>query len=96
MTSFPNDDLNPAMSGGDLFVQICAGRQDAAIHALRDIAKHTRGGMQILWRMDGFVSPARPAGVPRNHFGFMDGIANPNVTDPAVANRLLWVVPGTR
>ena len=24
----------------------------------------------------------------------MDGIANPNVTDPAVANRLLWVVPG--
>ena len=50
--------------------------------------------MQILWRMDGFVSPARPAGVPRNHFGFMDGIANPNITDPAVANRLLWVVPG--
>ena len=77
-------------------VQICAGSQDTAIHALRDIAKHTRGGMQILWRMDGFVSPARPAGVPRNHFGFMDGIANPNVTDPAVANRLLWVVPRAR
>jgi deferrochelatase/peroxidase EfeB len=94
MTSFPNDALDPAMCGGDLLLQICAGRQDTAIHALRDIAKHTRGGMQVLWRMDGFVSPARPAGVPRNHFGFMDGIANPNVTDPAVANRLLWVVPG--
>ena len=94
MTSFPNDNLNPDLCGGDLLLQICAGSPDTAIHALRDIAKHTRGGMQILWRMDGFVSPARPAGVPRNHFGFMDGIANPNVTDPEVANRLLWVVPG--
>ncbi len=94
MTSFPNDALDPNLCGGDMLLQICAGRQDTAIHALRDIAKHTRGGMQILWRMDGFVSPARPAGVPRNHFGFMDGIANPNVIDPAVANRLLWVAPG--
>jgi deferrochelatase/peroxidase EfeB len=95
MTSFPNDDLNPALTGGDLLLQICAGAQDTAIHALRDITKHTRGGMQINWRMDGFVSPPRPAGVPRNHFGFMDGIANPEVTDPEVANRLMWVVPGT-
>jgi deferrochelatase/peroxidase EfeB len=94
MTSFPNDDLKQNLVGGDLLLQICAGSTDTAIHALRDIAKHTRGGMQILWRMDGFVAPARPTGVPRNHFGFMDGIANPNVTDAAVANRLLWVVPG--
>jgi deferrochelatase/peroxidase EfeB len=94
MTSFPNDDLNPALCGGDMLLQICAGSQDTALHALRDIAKHTRGGMQVLWRLDGFVAPARPTGVPRNHFGFMDGIANPNVTDPKVANRLMWVVPG--
>jgi deferrochelatase/peroxidase EfeB len=94
MTSFPNDNLDPSLTGGDLLVQICGGRPDTTIHALRDIAKHTRGGMQILWRQDGFVAPPRPSGVPRNHFGFMDGIANPNVTDPEVANRLLWVVPG--
>jgi deferrochelatase/peroxidase EfeB len=94
MTSFPNDNLKPDLCGGDLLLQICAGSPDTAIHALRDIAKHTRGGMQILWRMDGFVSPSRPAGVPRNHQGFMDGIANPNVTDRRVADRLLWVVPG--
>jgi deferrochelatase/peroxidase EfeB len=94
MTSFPNDNLKPDLCGGDLLLQICAGSPDTAIHALRDIAKHTRGGMQILWRMDGFVSPSRPAAVPRNHQGFMDGIANPNVTDRRVADRLLWVVPG--
>jgi deferrochelatase/peroxidase EfeB len=94
MTSFPNDDLNPALLGGDMLLQICAGSTDTVIHALRDIAKHTRGGMQILWRMDGFVAPPRPSGVPRNHLGFMDGIANPAVADSNVANRLLWVAPG--
>jgi deferrochelatase/peroxidase EfeB len=94
MTAFPNDNLDPSLCGGDLLLQICAGSADTAIHALRDIAKHTRGAMQILWRMDGFVAPPRPAGVPRNHLGFMDGIANPAVGDPFVANRLLWVVPG--
>jgi deferrochelatase/peroxidase EfeB len=94
MRSFPNDNLHPAQTGGDLLLQICAGSPDTAIHALRQIAKHTRGAMQMRWRLDGFVSPGRPAGVPRNHFGFEDGIANPDVADPAVADRLLWVTGG--
>ena len=95
MTSFPNDNLQADMTGGDILLQICAGQPDTAIHALRDIAKHTRGGMQIAYRMDGFQAPERPNGVPRNHFGHMDGIANPNVADPYVADRLLWVTDKT-
>jgi deferrochelatase/peroxidase EfeB len=94
MASFPNDNLDPTQTGGDLLLQICAGSQDTVVHALRDIAKHTRGGMQIRWRIDGYVSPPRPTGVPRNTFGFKDGIANPDVSDPAVARRLLWVSDG--
>jgi deferrochelatase/peroxidase EfeB len=95
MTSFPNDNLQPGMTGGDILLQICAGQPDTAIHALRDIAKHTRAGMQIAYRMDGFQAPQRPNGVPRNHFGHMDGIANPNLADPYVADRLLWVTDKT-
>ena len=94
MRSFPNDNLDPAQCGGDLLVQICACSADTALHALRELAKHTRGGMQIRWRVDGFLSPSRPTGVPRNHLGFKDGIANPAVGRPEVADQLLWVTPG--
>jgi deferrochelatase/peroxidase EfeB len=92
MKSFPNDDLDPAQCGGDLILQLSAGNQDAVLHALRDIAKNTRGGMQVNWRIDGFSSPARPAGTaPRNLLGFMDGIANPSVTSASQLDSLVWV-----
>jgi deferrochelatase/peroxidase EfeB len=97
MQPFPNDDLDPAQTGGDLILQLSAGNQDAVMHALRDIAKHTRGGMQATWRIDGFASPARPAGtVPRNMFGFMDGISNPDTTSQAEMDSLVWIQPGTK
>jgi deferrochelatase/peroxidase EfeB len=93
MQPFPNDNLDPAQTGGDLILQLSAGNADTVLHALRDIAKNTRGGMQINWRIDGFSSPPRPAGtVPRNLMGFMDGIANPPLTK---AKELVWIQPGT-
>jgi deferrochelatase/peroxidase EfeB len=95
MRSFPNDDLDQAQCGGDLIIQLRAGSIDTVLHALRDIAKNTRGGMQANWRIDGFSSPARPTGtVPRNLLGFMDGIANPAVTSPQQMNSLVWVERG--
>jgi deferrochelatase/peroxidase EfeB len=95
MPSFPNDDLDQAQCGGDLILQLSAGNSDTVVHALRDIAKSTRGGMQANWRIDGFTSPARPSGtVPRNLLGFMDGIANPSVTSATTMDSLVWVEPG--
>jgi deferrochelatase/peroxidase EfeB len=96
MTSFPDDDLDPAQTGGDLVLQLSAGSKDTVLHALRDIARHTRGGMQATWRMDGFTSPARPSGtIPRNQMGFMDGISNPDATSRAQMDKLVWIQPGT-
>ncbi|SFE59846.1 deferrochelatase/peroxidase EfeB [Actinacidiphila alni] len=95
MPAFDDDDLDPAWCHGDLSLQLSAPHADTVLHALRDIARHTRGGMQVRWRMDGFTSPPRPSGTPRNHLGFKDGTANPDVADPATVNRLLWVGGGT-
>jgi deferrochelatase/peroxidase EfeB len=96
MLPFPNDDLDPAQCGGDLVLQLSAGNEDTVMHALRDIAKHTRGGMQVLWRIDGFSSPPRPSGtVPRNMLGFMDGISNPDTSDQAQMDSLVWIQPDT-
>jgi len=76
-----------------VLVQLSAGTPDTVIHALRDIATNTRGGMQARWRIDGFSSPPRPAGTPRNLMGFMDGIANPDVSSSAQLDELVWITP---
>jgi deferrochelatase/peroxidase EfeB len=94
MRPFPNDNLDPNQLHGDLSIQVGATDEDTVTHALRDITKHTRGAMQPKWKVDGFVSPPRPAGTPRNLLGFKDGTSNPDVTEPSVLEDLIWVPPG--
>jgi deferrochelatase/peroxidase EfeB len=94
MPTFPDDHLDPAQTHGDLSLQICAGNRDTVAPALRDIARHTRGGMQIRWRVDGFVSPPRPAGTPRNLMGFKDGTSNLEATDAGQMGRRVWLPAG--
>ncbi|GAA2017078.1 hypothetical protein GCM10009839_11050 [Catenulispora yoronensis] len=95
MPVFPDDHVEGSKElHGDLMLQICADSRDTVMHALRDIAKHTRGGMQPAWKADGFHAAPRPAGTPRNQLGFKDGIANPDVADPRIAEELIWTRGG--
>ncbi|MFL4907026.1 iron uptake transporter deferrochelatase/peroxidase subunit [Streptomyces sp. MMS24-I2-30] len=93
MPAFPDDDLRPEWCHGDLSLHLHADDSDTVLHALRDIARHTRGGMQVRWRLDGFSSPPRPSGTPRNLLGFKDGTANPRTTAREM-DGLVWVGKG--
>ena len=77
MGVFPGDALDPAWCHGDLLLQICADNADTVHHALRDIARNTRGALLLRYRRAGFLSPPRPSGTPRNLMGFKDGTSNP-------------------
>jgi deferrochelatase/peroxidase EfeB len=88
MKAFPNDSPDPAWLHGDLSLQLCANHPDTIHHTIRDIAKHTRGAMQLRWKIEGYNSPPRPSGTSRNLLGFKDGTANPTGTN---AQHLIWV-----
>jgi deferrochelatase/peroxidase EfeB len=44
--------------------------------------------MQLRWKIEGYASPPRPSGTPRNLLGFKDGTANPTGN---LASNLVWV-----
>ncbi|MEU4671481.1 Dyp-type peroxidase [Amycolatopsis sp. NPDC023774] len=91
MPVFPDDALDPRWCHGDLSLVLTAAEPDTVLHALRDLTRATRGGMQVRWKIDGFTSPPRPAGTPRNLLGFKDGTANPR---PPELDRLVWTDAG--
>ncbi|MCI0157003.1 deferrochelatase/peroxidase EfeB [Leifsonia shinshuensis] len=95
MDEFPDDSLRREVCDGDLLLQVCADDRDAVTHAVREIARATRGGMGVRWRQDGFVSPPRPSGTPRNLMGFKDGTSNPDTGDAALMKQLVWAHGGS-
>lgn len=95
MQPFQHDDLDPELSNGDLLIQLCADHRDTTVHALIDILTRTKGAMKLRWRIDGQRNPPRPVGVRRDWFGFKDGIANPDTTNTAQMNQVVWTQPHT-
>lgn len=98
MPKFRNDYLvRPERSHGDLSIVVNADTHEAAVHALRQILREHRGTLVPRWLQEGFnhVRPdAGPGHAPgRNLLGFLDGTANPDTSDDALANSFLWVQP---
>ncbi len=96
MMRFPNDALDAELCHGDLSIQICANTQDTTIHALRDIIKASSRQMILKWKQEGNVpvvtlGPDGRAESARNFLGFRDGTANPNSSDAAEMDHVVWV-----
>lgn len=96
MMRFPNDALDADICHGDLSLQICANTQDTTIHALRDIIKASSRQMILKWKQEGNVPVITPgpdgrAESARNFLGFRDGSANPDSSDVAEMDRVVWV-----
>ncbi|MCQ4079378.1 Dyp-type peroxidase [Streptomyces sp. RB6PN25] len=95
MKPFLHDDLDPELSNGDLLLQVCAGHRDSTVHAMLDILTHTKGMLKQRWSFHCQRNPPRPTGIPRDWFGFKDGIANPDITNTAQLDKVVWVQPNT-
>jgi deferrochelatase/peroxidase EfeB len=94
---FDGDKLNPALTDGDLFLQISSDEPLLNLFTLRDILRNTRGTLKLRWLQPGFqrVFPAAQGEANmRGLFGFKDGTGNPDVNDAAVMNRLVWAGDG--
>ena len=90
----PGDALDPALSGGDLFVQACADDLQVCFHALRTLIRIGEGAAEVRWRQLGFGRTARTSRgqqTPRNLQGFKDGTDNILLEDRAALDRYVWL-----
>ncbi len=80
----PADELDPALSGGDLCIQACSDDPQVAFHAVRDLARIGRGAVVMRWSQLGFgrtSTTSRSQSTPRNLMGFKDGTNNIRAED---------------
>ncbi|MCX4807955.1 Dyp-type peroxidase [Streptomyces sp. NBC_01214] len=97
LPSFPDDQLDPARGGGDLFVQIAADDPLVGLHALRTVQRLAHGEAKTRWVMSGFTTapvPGRTAPTHRNLMGQLDGTANPSPASAAARDRILVTAAG--
>jgi deferrochelatase/peroxidase EfeB len=94
----PGDELDPAISGGDICVQACSDDPQTAFHAVRNLARIGRGTVTMRWSQLGFgrtSSTSSSQSTPRNLFGFKDGTKNITAEeDASELNKHLWAQPG--
>jgi deferrochelatase/peroxidase EfeB len=94
---FTGDQIDPALSGGDLCVQACADDPQVAVHAVRNLIRMGFGVTAVRWSQLGFgrtASTSVAQATPRNLFGFKDGTHNVKAEEPAELHEHVWVRPG--
>lgn len=91
---FTLDDIDPALSGGDICIQACANDPQVAVHAIRHLVRIGFGTTAVRWSQLGFgrtSSTSTAQATPRNLFGFKDGTNNLKAEDPAGLDEHVWI-----
>ncbi len=94
LPAFPGEQLDPARSGGDLAVQVCADDAQVAFHAVRNLTRIARGVAVLRWDQLGFgraSSTSQAQATPRNLMGMKDGTNNLQAEEPAQLDEHVWV-----
>lgn len=94
---FTLDQLDPALSGGDLCIQACADDPQVAVHAVRNLVRIGFGTTVVRWSQLGFgrtSSTSTAQATPRNLMGFKDGTNNLKAEEPALLDQHVWLQPG--
>src|SRR4051794_37083802 len=97
LPSFPGDEIDPAISGGDLCIQACANDPQVAVHAVRNLVRLGAGVVSVRWSQLGFgrtSSTSTGQTTPRNLFGFKDGTNNLKAESEQALDRFVWVADG--
>jgi deferrochelatase/peroxidase EfeB len=97
LPAFAGDQLDPAISGGDLCIQACANDPQVAVHAVRNLVRLGAGVVSVRWSQLGFGRTSSTSTVqttPRNLFGFKDGTRNLKAEDEQKLDRFVWVADG--
>ena len=91
LPDLPSDQLDPALTGGDLSLQACADDPQVAYHAIRDLARMAQPTAATRWTVLGFGRASAGPGqkTPRNLMGFKDGTRN--IREDAEYDRFVWV-----
>jgi deferrochelatase/peroxidase EfeB len=90
--AFKFDKLDPAVSNGDICVQVCSEDKVVALQAASALERAATGAAGMGWAQEGFLRDPLPGETTtRNLFGFKDGTNNLHANDAARMRRNVWV-----
>lgn len=90
---FPNDAIQPGISGGDLCLQACADDPLVAYHAIHNLIFAAVGGATVRMMQTGFgrtSSTSTSQATARNLFGFKDGTRNVKAEQTDLLGTWVW------
>ncbi|WP_322975307.1 iron uptake transporter deferrochelatase/peroxidase subunit [Actinacidiphila bryophytorum] len=94
LPALPGENLDPAVTGGDLCIQACADDPQVAFHAVRNLRRLGFGTVLPRWMELGFgrtSSTSPQQATPRNLMGFKDGTRNIDARDEKVMGEHVWI-----